>query len=147
MSLTCIILPVAVDGRISWSNVHVLLLYLLSLQNWTKLNNSKKGPWPEEREWHSACCLNYGQQHPQLLVTGGESKRGKILGDAWILDVDSGRWREVRRKYTCSCTIHCITITIHLQHIHVHVSTVLLVGLIVTVSDTCTRHSECCNRT
>ena len=52
-------------------------------------------PWPVERSGHAACCLNYGEEHPQLLVTGGLDKNGKTLQDAWILDIKSGRWREV----------------------------------------------------
>jgi len=51
-------------------------------------------------------------QNPQLLVTGGWDRQGKVLGDAWILDVDSGRWRKVRRK--CSCTVHSVMVTIHI---------------------------------
>ena len=51
---------------------------------------------PEERAAHAACCLNYGQQHSQLLITGGRSKEDHLLGDAWVLDVDNGRWRKVR---------------------------------------------------
>ena len=40
-------------------------------------------------------CLNYGRDNPQLLVTGGwDGKR--VLSDAWMLDMESGRWREVR---------------------------------------------------
>ena len=52
-------------------------------------------PWPVERASHAAICLNYGEEHPQLLVTGGVDNNGNTLGDAWILDVKSGRWREV----------------------------------------------------
>ncbi len=51
-------------------------------------------PWPVERSGHAACCLNYGQDHPQLLVHGGVGK-GKTLGDMWILDIDIGKWAEV----------------------------------------------------
>ena len=36
-----------------------------------------------------------GEEHLQLLVTGGWDKNGNTLQDAWILDVNSGRWREV----------------------------------------------------
>ena len=53
-------------------------------------------PWPAERSRHAACCLNYGHDHPQVLVTGGRDKNGNTLNDVWILDVKSGRWREVR---------------------------------------------------
>ena len=38
--------------------------------------------------------------HPQLLVIGGVDAGLKILSDAWMLDVQSGRWREVR-VYAC----------------------------------------------
>ena len=31
-----------------------------------------------------------------MLVTGGLDKNGSPLSDMWILDVKSGRWREVR---------------------------------------------------
>lgn len=55
--------------------------------------------WPEERSWHAACCLSYGQQHPQLLVTGGKNRQGEVLGDAWILDVDSRKWKKVKLNY------------------------------------------------
>ena len=48
-----------------------------------------------DRSSHAAYCLNYGEEQPQLLVTGGLDKNGKTLQDAWILDINSGRWREV----------------------------------------------------
>ena len=55
--------------------------------------------WPEARDGHSACTLNYGEDRPILLISGGvdNSLQGdKVLGDMWILDVDSGKWTEVR---------------------------------------------------
>ena len=64
-------------------------------QEWTKLENSGVSPLPVGRDAHAACCLNYGEEHPQLLVTGGVDKDGISLQDAWILDVTSGGWREV----------------------------------------------------
>ena len=66
------------------------------LQHWIKLTKSGGGPWPEERSSHAACCLNYGQQFPQLLVAGGVDRQGKPLSDVWILDIERGRWRKVR---------------------------------------------------
>ena len=36
------------------------------------------------------------------MVTGGVNRCGKILGDAWVLDVDNGRWRKVRLNCTNS---------------------------------------------
>ncbi len=53
------------------------------------------GPWPVERYGHAACCLNYGQDHPQLLVHGGLGNDDYVLGDMWILVVDTGKWTEV----------------------------------------------------
>ncbi len=52
-------------------------------------------PWPVEREGHAACCLNYGQDHPQLLVHGGVDNDIKTLRDMLILDMDTGKWTEV----------------------------------------------------
>ena len=64
-------------------------------QEWTKLEKPEGAAWPVERVRHAATCLNYGEEHPQLLVTGGMDKDGNTLQDAWILDVNSGRWRKV----------------------------------------------------
>ena len=52
--------------------------------------------WPEARDGHSACALNYGEEYPTVLVSGGVDKGDNVLGDMWILDVDSGKWTEVR---------------------------------------------------
>ncbi len=52
-------------------------------------------PWPVGRALHAACCLNYGQDHPQLLVYGGRDNDKKTLGDMWILDIDTDKWTEV----------------------------------------------------
>ena len=65
-------------------------------QNWRKLNKSGDGLWPEERIHHAACCLNYGQQFPQLLVSGGLDKQNKPLADLWILDIERENWKKVR---------------------------------------------------
>ena len=65
-------------------------------QEWTKLEKPEGAPWPVRRDSHAACCLNFGEDDPQLLVSGGvEDKNGNTLSDAWILDVNAGRWREV----------------------------------------------------
>lgn len=63
------------------------------------MNKSGKGPWPEERARHAACCLNYGKDYPQILLTGGRDRHDKPLTDAWILDVDRKRWRKVSLIY------------------------------------------------
>ena len=52
-------------------------------------------PQPMGRRCHGACCLNYGEDHPKVLISGGVKDRD-ILGDMWILDVNSGKWTEVR---------------------------------------------------
>ena len=60
--------------------------------------------WPEARSSHSSCPLNYGEERPKIIVTGGLGKGGNVLGDMWILDVDSGKWTEVRMffyKFLC----------------------------------------------
>ena len=64
-------------------------------QESTKLERPEGAPWPVERDSHAACCLNYGEENPQLLVTGGVDNNGNTLQDAWVLDVNSWRWREV----------------------------------------------------
>ena len=74
--------------------MRMCLLWYLS-QEWTKLEKPEGAPCPVGRSYHAACCLNYGEEHPQLLVTGGVDKNGNTLQDAWILDVNSGRWRKV----------------------------------------------------
>ena len=48
-----------------------------------------------QRSGHAACCLNFGEEHPQLLITGGGDGNHNTLSDAWILDVTFGRWQEV----------------------------------------------------
>ena len=63
-------------------------------QEWTKLERPEGAPWPVERVSHAACCLNR-EEHPQLLITGGLDNNDNTLQDALILDVNSGRWREV----------------------------------------------------
>ena len=61
-----------------------------------QLKQSRRGPWPEGRLGHAACCLNYGQQYPQLLVYGGRNRDAMPLEDVWIIDVERGNWRKVR---------------------------------------------------
>ena len=61
----------------------------------TKVEPEPGDPWPVERSSHAACCLNYDEDHPKLLISGGLDKDDNVLGDMWILDVDSGKWTEV----------------------------------------------------
>ena len=68
---------------------------VISMQHWSKLDHHEGGPCPVGRSGHAAVCLDYGD-HPQLLVTGGRGGGNRVLSDGWLLDVQSGRWREVR---------------------------------------------------
>ena len=52
--------------------------------------------WPAGRFSHAACCLNYGEDHPKVLLSGGIGKDLQVLGDMWMLDVESCKWTEVR---------------------------------------------------
>ena len=52
-----------------------------------------------ERSSHAAYCLSYGEEDPQLLVSGGLDKDGNTLKDLWILDVEAGTWKEVRGSH------------------------------------------------
>ena len=53
-------------------------------------------PQPVGRDNHGACCLNYGEDNPKVLMYGGLDNGTNVLGDMWILDVNSGKWTEVR---------------------------------------------------
>ena len=100
LSTSCSVLLWLVNG--TWRHLQatvkkgkfMYLLWYLS-QKWTKLERPEGAPWPGERGAHAACCLNYGEEYPQLLVTGGLDNNDTTLQDAWIMDVNSGRWREV----------------------------------------------------
>ena len=46
------------------------------------------------RSAHTAVCLGPGD-HPRVLVTGGRDNHNNVLSDMWVVDVHSGRWREV----------------------------------------------------
>jgi len=65
-------------------------------QEWTKLEKPHGAPWPVGRSFHAACCLNYGDDEPILLMTAGVDGNDNTLKDAWILEINSRRWREVR---------------------------------------------------
>ena len=49
------------------------------------------------RVGHAAVCLGYGGDHSHLLVIGGGNEELKTVpGDAWMLDIQSGKWKEVQ---------------------------------------------------
>ena len=58
------------------------------------MDDHKGEPYPVGRKGHAAVCLDYGD-HSQLFMTGGCDNGINVLSDAWMLDVQSGRWREV----------------------------------------------------
>ena len=63
------------------------------------MDKPERAAWPVERDDHAACCLNYGQEHPQVLISGGTDKYGNTLGDAWLFSVATGTWREVGQSW------------------------------------------------
>ena len=67
---------------------------VLFMQHFSKMDTQGES-CPRRRSNHAAVCLGCGGDHPQLLVTGGWAG-GDVLSDVWLLDVQSGRWREVR---------------------------------------------------
>ena len=67
---------------------------VLFMQHFSKMDTQGES-CPKGKSEHAAVCLGYGGDHPQLLVTGGID-RSSVLSDVWLLDVQSGRWREVR---------------------------------------------------
>ena len=66
---------------------------VLFMQHFSKMDTQGES-CPKERYLHAAVCLGYGGDHPQLLIIGGYGS--SVLSDVWLLDVQSGRWREVR---------------------------------------------------
>ena len=68
---------------------------VLFMQHFSKMDTQGES-CPKKRDRHATVCLGYGGDHPQLLVTGGWGIDLDVLSDVWLLDVQSGRWREVR---------------------------------------------------
>ena len=59
---------------------------------------------PLGRLYHSAVCLDYGGDRPQLLVTGGTDE-DDVFNDVWLMDVQSGRWKKVSLNIVVSLDI------------------------------------------
>ena len=70
-----------------------------------------------QRSAHAACCLNYGEEHPQLLVSGGVDEDGNTLRDLWVLDVEAGTWKEVSIIYNSNTIL--IQMSLSERHISV----------------------------
>ena len=74
-------------------------------------------PQPVGRRDHGACCLNYGEDNPKVLMSGGLDNGVNVLGDMWILDVNSGKWTEVRMLvYSYSSSVTSIVIWVNDIH-------------------------------
>ena len=69
--------------------------------------------WPVERSAHAACCLGFGNEHPQLLISGGVNDF-KTLKDYWLFDMSSRSWKEVEIR----CLELCIYILMLLLYQH-----------------------------
>ena len=54
---------------------------------------------------HVTVCLDYGGDRPQLVVTGGHDASSNVLNDVWLMDVQSGMWKEVS---TCIYGMSCV---------------------------------------
>ena len=55
------------------------------------------------RECHSAVCVGYGGDKPQLVIIHGRNvDDGGALKDVWMLDINSGMWKEVGETLTSS---------------------------------------------
>lgn len=69
-------------------------LHQLNLTNmtWTRINNI--GLTPPSRSWHS---LGHLSTNRHLVVVGGYSFTGEVLGDVWLYDTDSNKWRQYFR--------------------------------------------------
>ena len=60
--------------------------------------------WPKRRSVHAACAIvdpNLSTEdscspQPKLFVLGGADNDGYTINDAWILDVNSTTWKEVK---------------------------------------------------
>ena len=53
------------------------------------------GDSPTVRRLHAATCIEHGGDRPQLVIIGGVGAGDNVLNDVWIMDVQSGRWKEV----------------------------------------------------
>ena len=54
---------------------------------------------------HATVFLDYGGDRPQLVVTGGTDTSNNVFNDVWIMDVQSGMWKEVS---TCIYGMSCV---------------------------------------
>ena len=74
---------------------HVSSHSVIFVQHWTQVDIQEGESSPVGRLSHAALCLGYGGDHPHLFITGGLDLGNRVLSDSWILDLQSGRWKEV----------------------------------------------------
>ena len=74
------------------------------IQLWTKLSGESEDPsqptpsllqHPSARDGHSACTIERAPR-PLLLITGGWDASDHALSDLWLLDINSGLWKQVK---------------------------------------------------
>jgi len=75
--------------------VHSNIYSIIYCQTVGNVDPLQGQPWPAPRSNNGACCLNYDDDHPQLLISGGVNSNNTTLRDSWVFDVDTGRWTEV----------------------------------------------------
>ena len=57
------------------------------------------GPWPPGRCDHAVAVIpgNVGRQaEPILVVAGGMNNDSQLLGDCWLLNIESVTWTQVK---------------------------------------------------
>ena len=75
-------------------------LYDVTLNEWIEVPSESSSSSPSERSSHAAAVVETAaSQQKQLLVYGGASRAGIVLGDVWLLSLDAdmshARWTRV----------------------------------------------------
>ena len=66
--------------------------------------------WPQARSNHAACCLNFGEEYPQVFMSGGMTD-DRVLNDAWLFNVKIKKWNIVSMPFhTCQETLNIMLI-------------------------------------
>ena len=71
-------------------------------------------PWPVARSYHSAVSLHHPDgsvSDPALVVWWGDVGHGKAGRDAWVFQVNTLQWREVRVVYYVPCLLEICAIS------------------------------------
>ncbi|KAL0969620.1 hypothetical protein UPYG_G00229930 [Umbra pygmaea] len=70
-------------------------IHCLDLESWTWSEIVPAWPVPVGRSWHTLTAIS----DTALFLFGGMSVDGKPISDAWILDVETQKWREIEHPY------------------------------------------------